>query len=252
MTGRAKEEALERSLRAAWRGGPAQGAPQRVRQALEEGLAGVPLAERIAVARRLRERIAGGGARAMEGRAPSGGAEWGRLAAMLLGDRVNEAALAGAGDVAERLAAALNTVFDKLNAIVGGIHATLLGRTEELETIRFIIGSGLEGKTSRASLPEYLDRIEEAFSVAHRAFQEAARRKMAEVLEELSPENVASKVEGGLKFGALRKAELYDVYEERFRAVKKAFDTGRLGESLLREFERVCQRIYQTEGRGRP
>jgi hypothetical protein len=155
------------------------------------------------------------------------------------------------GELSEKLAASLNTVFDSLNAIVGGINGTLLGRKEELETIRFIIGSDLGGSKSSGSLQEYLDRIQEAFSVAHRAFQEASERKTGELLDELSPENISSKAEGGLKFGPMRKAELWDIYEERFRAVKKALDSGKLRESLLREFERSCQRMYKTEGKGK-
>jgi hypothetical protein len=145
----------------------------------------------------------------------------------------------------------LNTVFDSLNAIVGGINATLLGKKEELETIRFIIGSDLGGRKASGSLQEYLDRIQEAFAVAHRAFQEASGKKTGELLDELSPENISSKAEGGLKFGPMRKAELWDIYEERFRAVKKALESGRLRESLLREFERSCQRMYKTEGKGK-
>jgi predicted component of type VI protein secretion system len=49
----------------------------------------------------------------------------------------------------------------------------------------------------------------------------------------------------------MRKAELWDIYEERFRAVRKALESGRLRESLLREFERSCQRMYKTERKGK-
>jgi hypothetical protein len=169
---------------------------------------------------------------------------------LLLGDRADVGKLPP-GELSEKLAASLNTVFDSLNAIVGGINATLLGKKEELETIRFIIGSDLGGRKASGSLQEYLDRIQEAFAVAHRAFQEAAGKKTGELLDELSPENISSKAEGGLKFGPMRKAELWDIYEERFRAVKKALESGRLRESLLREFERSCQRMYKTERKGK-
>ncbi|OGR16565.1 MAG: hypothetical protein A2559_05035 [Deltaproteobacteria bacterium RIFOXYD2_FULL_66_9] len=169
---------------------------------------------------------------------------------MLLGDRVKVASLPP-GELSEKLAGSLNTVFDSLNAIVGRINTTLLGQQEELETIRFIIGSDLGGRKSSGSLQEYLDRIQEAFAVAHRGFQEAAEKKTGELLDELSPENISSRAEGGLKFGPMRKAELWDIYEERFRAVKKAHESGRLRESLLREFERSCQRMYKTERKGK-
>jgi hypothetical protein len=176
--------------------------------------------------------------------------EWTRLASLLLGNRVDVASVPP-GELSEKLAASLTTVFDSLNAIVGGINATLLGKKEELETIRFIIGSDLGGRKASDSLQEYLDRIQEAFAVAHKAFQEAAEKKTGELLDELSPENISSKAEGGLKFGPMRKAELWDIYEERFRTVKKALETGRLRESLLREFERICQKMYKTERKGK-
>ena len=240
---------LADSVRAAYRSDPV-GAAARIERILEEKLAGASPEERIAAVREIRGRC--GASRPSPPPGPGGGVaqEWTRLAALLLGDRVNVAALPP-GELSEKLAGSLNTVFDSLNAIVGGINTTLLGKQEELETIRFIIGSDLGGRKSSGSLQEYLDRIQEAFAVAHRAFQEAAEKKTGELLDELSPENISSRAEGGLKFGPMRKAELWDIYEERFRAVRKALESGRLRESLLREFERSCQRMYKTERKGK-
>ena len=240
---------LAESVRAAYRSDPG-GAAARIERILGEKLAGASPEERIAAVREIRGRC--GSSRPSPEPAPAGNVaqEWTRLAALLLGDRVDVANLPP-GELSEKLAASLNTVFDSLNAIVGGINATLLGKKEELETIRFIIGSDLGGRKASGSLQEYLDRIQEAFAVAHRAFQEAAEKKTAELLDELSPENISSKAEGGLKFGPMRKAELWDIYEERFRTVKKALESGRLRESLLREFERSCQKMYKTERKGK-
>ena len=241
---------LEESVRAAYRSDPA-GAAARIERILGEKLAGASPEERFGAVREIRARCVS--SRPSPGPVPAGNVaqEWTRLAALLLGGRVDVATLPP-GELSEKLAASLNTVFDSLNAIVGGINATLLGKKEELETIRFIIGSDLGGKKASGSLQEYLDRIQEAFAVAHRAFQEASEKKTGELLDELSPENISSKAEGGLKFGPMRKAELWDIYEERFRAVKKALETGRLRESLLREFERSCQKMYKTERKGKP
>jgi hypothetical protein len=237
---------LAESVHAAYRSDPA-GAAARIERIFGEKLAGASPEERMKAVREIRSRCV-----SSPGSAPAGhvAQEWTRLAALLLGDRVDAAKLPP-GELSEKLAASLNTVFDSLNAIVGGINTMLLGKKEELETIRFIIGSDLGGKKASGSLQEYLDRIQEAFAVAHRAFQEAAERKTGELLDELSPENISSKAEGGLKFGPMRKAELWDIYEERFRMVKKALESGRLRESLLREFERSCQKMYKTERKGK-
>jgi hypothetical protein len=240
---------LAESVRAAYRTDPA-GAAARIERILGEKLAGASPEDRIYAIREIRGQCSS--SRPSPGQAPAGNVaqEWPRLAALLLGGRVDIANLPP-GELSEKLAGSLNTVFDSLNAIVGGINATLLGKQEELETIRFIIGSDLGGRKSSGSLQEYLDRIQEAFAVAHRAFQEAAEKKSGELLDELSPENISSRAEGGPKFGPMRKAELWDIYEERFRAVRKALESGRLRESLLREFERSCQRMYKTERKGK-
>lgn len=243
-------DALAEDVRTAYRSDPA-GAAVRIERILDEKLAGVPAEERIAAVRGIRGRLRPHRSSAGAPAAGDASREWNRLAALLLGERVDAAGVPP--DVlSEKLSASLNTVFDSLNAIVGGINATLLGKKEELETIRFIIGSDLGGKKASGTLQEYLDKIQEAFAVAHRAFQEAAERNTGEVLAELSPENISSKAEGGLKFGPMRKAELWDIYEERFRAVKKALETGKIRESLLREFERCCRKSYKTERGGKP
>jgi len=240
---------LAESVRAEYASDPA-GAAARIERVLGEKLAAASPEERIAAVREIRVRCGSSRPSPEPPPAVNVSREWTRLAALLLGDRVDVTKLPP-GELSEKLAASLNTVFDSLNAIVGGINATLLGEKEELETIRFIIGSGLGGKNASGLLQDYLDRIQEAFSVAHRAFQEAAEKKNGELLDELSPENISSKAEGGLKFGPMRKAELWDIYEERFRVVKKALESGKLRESLLREFERSCQKMYKTGRKGK-
>ncbi len=151
-------------------------------------------------------------------------------------------------EIAERLAQALNTVFDSLNQLVRGINATLIGNQPmEDETIRFVIGSQLSGANGATSLKDYIDQIKEAFSIAHKAFQEAAKTKFKEILSELDPEKLEKSVEGGIKFGALRKAEIFEHYKEKFRTLNNWLDTGLLMEATMREFEKICQKLYSDK-----
>jgi len=170
------------------------------------------------------------------------------LCSLLLGERITPEDLKS-GAIVERLASSLNTVFDTLNQIVGVIHVTLLGEKGELETIRQIIGAGLQEGHQTDPLQTYLDQIQEAFLVAHQAFQQATRTKVGEILSELDPERIATLVEGGLKFGPLRKAELFEIYKEKFRVCKGSFESGRLMNDLLREFEKICHKSYKTKTR---
>lgn len=54
---------------------------------------------------------------------------------------------------------------------------------------------------------------------------------------------------GGLRFGPLRKAELYEIYKEKFSQFKGWFESGSFMEELLREFEKTCQRLYNVDQR---
>ena len=169
------------------------------------------------------------------------------LLTKLLGEKAPESTLS-AQEMVKRLAQALNTIFDSLNQLIGGINATLMGKRMETETIRFVIGSQIGGGSASISLQDYIDQIKEAFSIAHKAFQEAARTKFKEILVELDPEKLEKSIEGGIKFGPLRKAELFDLYKEKFRTLKNWLETGLLMEATLREFEKTCQKLYSQKG----
>jgi hypothetical protein len=170
-----------------------------------------------------------------------------KLFSMLLGERIREMDIASE-EVVERLAASLNTVFDSLNELIAGINATLLGNVSGTETIRFVIGSQLEQGGESKSLEGYVAQIKEAFAIAHQAFRDAAMTKMREILGELDPKKIEESADGHLKFGPLRKAELYDIYLDKHRTLKNWLETGLLIEALLREFERICQRLYHEKG----
>jgi len=152
-------------------------------------------------------------------------------------------------ELMENLSHSLNTVFDSLNQISGVIHSTLLGERVELQTIRHIIGSEIESPEGHDSLQNYLDQIQEAFLVAHRAFKQAAANKTGQILYELDPDRISESTEKSLNFGPLRKARDYDVYAEKYRACRKWYDSGRFTEELLREFEKICQKLYKKKTR---
>ncbi len=174
--------------------------------------------------------------------------EFTRLLTLLFGERTSAKGLS-TNELLEKLALSLNTIFDTMNEMIRIIDTTLLGRKPELETIRHIIGSQLEAETPSDSLQTYLARIQRAFLISHKAFQEAALSQFNEILKELSPERFESEPTGGFKVGPFRKAELFERYKERFQTIKKWYESGRFKEELLREFEKACQRLYPNDRR---
>jgi hypothetical protein len=170
-----------------------------------------------------------------------------RLFSLFLGERIGTLDLSS-GELLDRLARSLNTVFEHLNEIVAVIHSTLLGRRSELETIRQIIGTNLQGEGGGTSLEAYLGQIREAFLTSHLAFQQTARTIVEKILRELDPEHLGDGESGGLKFGPLRKAGLFDAYQEKFQKIRQWFDSGRFTEEILREFEKICQNRYAAKG----
>lgn len=177
--------------------------------------------------------------------------EFSRLFSLLLGKEILRADLSS-GELIEKLAKSLHTLFDTINTIIRVIHTCLFGENAKFETIRHIIGSNLEKEEGTESLQSYLDQIKKAFLVSHKAFQHAVKAKVKQMLDELDPDRISESNKGGLKFGALRRAELFDIYKDKFQDCKGWFDSGRFTEELLREFEKDCQKLYKTEKRGTP
>jgi hypothetical protein len=124
-----------------------------------------------------------------------------------------------------------------------------LGEKGELQTIRHIIGAHVEGQKSYDSLKSYLDQIQEAFLISHRAFQEAATMKVAQILSELDPDRIAQATDKGMKFGPLYKAELFEEYKASYRGCRTWFESSRFKQDLLREFEKICQKSYKMQAR---
>ncbi|MBN1932235.1 MAG: hypothetical protein JW786_11570 [Desulfobacterales bacterium] len=165
-----------------------------------------------------------------------------RVSALLLGRKVSKADLSST-ELLSRLAESLNTIFDELNQLVSVINAALYGETVGEATIRQVIGFQLEDESPSKSLESYLGQIRKAFLTAQQAFKQAAQSKVIEILNELDPDKIAAISGGGLKFGPLRKAELFGIYTEKFHTCRKWFESGRFMEEFLREFEKNCQKM---------
>ena len=148
----------------------------------------------------------------------------------------------------EKLAQSLNIIFDSLNQLIGLINATLGTPGEGDETIRHIIGTNLGSETSEKSLEEYLSQIKKAFLITQQAFKDAAKSVLGNVLTVLDPKQMEP-VQTGLKIGPLKKAESFEIFEEKYMKCRKWYDSGRFMEDLLRQFEKNCQKQFM-ENRG--
>jgi hypothetical protein len=171
-----------------------------------------------------------------------------QLLSVLLGKKISLSDLSSQ-ELVDKFALSLNTIFNTLNEIVIVINTTLLGKKDELETIRQIIGSNLEQEEAGRSLQAYLDQIKNAFLIAHQAFRQSVQNKISELLHELDPEHIATFAEGSLKFGPLKKAELFEIYMNAFEKCRKVFESGRLMEDFSKEFEKICEKLCKMKTR---
>jgi hypothetical protein len=163
-----------------------------------------------------------------------------RVCSLLLGRRVSLDDLSSS-EFLEKLADSLNTIFNTLNQLISVINMTFTGEGSPEQTIRQVIGFRLEGEGEGRSLEAYLDQISNAFLTAQQSFKEAASTKVKQVLVALDPEQLASELGKGFKFGPMKKAEMFAIYEERYERIQKWFGSGRFMEDFLREFEKNCQ-----------
>jgi len=163
-----------------------------------------------------------------------------RLFSLVLGDRVTQADLSST-DLLQRLAESLNTIFDALNRLVAVIDTTLMGKERGDETIRQVIGFHLEGQDQTRPLESYLGQINNAFLQAQQASKQAASQVVGKILQELDPEKIKEKFGGGIKFGPLRKAEIYDAYVQEMKKCRQWYESGRFMLDLQREFEKNCR-----------
>jgi hypothetical protein len=163
-----------------------------------------------------------------------------RVCSLLLGRKVSMDDLSSS-ELLEKLAESLNTIFNTLNQLISVINMTFTGEGSAEQTIRQVIGFRLEGEAEGSSLETYLGQISNAFLTSQQSFKEAAYAKVKQVLSVLDPEKLAAEVGRGLKFGPMKKAEMFEIYEHRYEKIQKWFSSGRFMEDFLREFEKNCQ-----------
>ena len=213
-----------------------------IEELLQGEFVGLPLAERL---RRVEElaRYFGPGLPDGGGKAGVDASEAARFFSLLLGKRLVTEGLS-AEEVTQKFVEAFTTIFDTLNRINSVIQTSLLGQGAELETIRQVIGAQIERVEGKSSVKEYLEKIQEAFLVAHTSFQQAAKNVVTDMLKEIDPAVIEASLKPGFRFGPLRKAELFDVYHEKHEVLTKWLESGYFNERLLREFEKLCQRSY--------
>lgn len=218
-------------------------AENRIEALLESSLSGEPVAEKIEILDELASKFGRRDARSLEN-VNVDQEVLTRIFSFLLGKKVSQAELSS-GELLQRLADSLNTIFDMLNQLVSVINRTFLGEREGEETIRQVIGFHLEGDNhTTGSLESYLGQINKSFLIVQQAFKLAAEKKMKEILAELEPDRIAASTGGGFKFGSRRKAERFELYTQKYGTFKKWVDSGRYVEELLREFEKNCQNIF--------
>lgn len=247
MSEKVSVEEMENSIRMIYKADPNKG-DVLVQMHLDTALHGFSPEERIAFLKVLRSRF-----EPID--IPSGqGVEekledevFSSLFSLLLGRRVSKPDLSSI-DLLQKLASSLNTIFDNLNELVGVIRGTFMGQHAELETIRQIIGSDLKGTGESQSLESYLHQIKEAFLFVNQAFKMSVKSEVGKILAGLDPQQLESEAEKGIKFGFMRKAELFDVYQAKFEQCWKWFESDRFTEDFSREFEKACQKMYKEKG----
>jgi hypothetical protein len=214
-------------------------AEERIAVYLQEQFATLSATEKISVLERLTARF---GASLPDSAVPASLDDevLTRLFSLVLGDKVTRADLSS-NDLLQRLAESLNTIFDALNKLVAVIDSTLLGKVRGEETIRQVIGFHLDGQDQTKSLESYLGQINQAFLLAQQASKNAAFQMVGKILRELDPEKISQEAGGGLKFGPLRKAELYNVFEHEINKCRQWYESGRFLQDLQREFEKNCR-----------
>ncbi len=170
-----------------------------------------------------------------------------QVCALLLGRKVSMDDLSSR-ELLEKLAESLYTIINTLNHLISVINMTFTGEGSADQTIRQVIGSRLEGEGKGSSLETYLGQISSAFLTSRQSFKEAAYAKVKQVLSVLDPEQLAAETDKSFKFGPLKKAEKFDIYEQRYAKIQKWFSSGRFMEDFLREFEKNCQTKFSDQG----
>lgn len=216
----------------------------QIEEYLNHAYTGLDQPGKIAALEQLIEDISQDGAARLPASSGGDGVMFARLVRLLLGPRVEQTDLCDQ-ETADKLAEALNAVFDVMGELMRTVQLTLLGESRDIRTLRTIIGAGLDSSQEERSLRDSLDKVKQAFLVCHKSFRDAASATMSAALDELSPDNAPTNGSSWLKISVVRKAQLFNECQERFDRVKAWYESGRFDKELLAEFEKNCRKRFK-------
>ena len=136
-------------------------AEQRIQSHLNGRLAFMPLTERIGLLKQVAVQFDPNASPAV----PPARVQEDMLAdlfLLFLGEKASSVEMQSEKQL-ERLADALNTIFDSLNELIDVINTTLKGTASQQETIRGLIGMRLSDEGEGVSLGAHLGQIKQAF-----------------------------------------------------------------------------------------
>lgn len=149
-------------------------------------------------------------------------------------------------ELERRINAAFTTIFKQLNEITIGITASFSDQPPEQPTIQKSILAYLDGTNDLDGLKAHLEIVKNVFALTHQAFTQALSNKINEILTELDPEREdETNNSGGLNFGAFHKAKKFDMLKQKHQTLSRWFNSGLLTEALLKEFEKIYQKLYE-------
>lgn len=164
-----------------------------------------------------------------------------RVIKLLLGRDASQADM-NPDELLESLSDAIDTVFEALNQLISTVNSTLVGEQDSDHTICQVIGYHLEGADHGRTLAGCINQIDKAFYESVQASKQAAHAKVKEIISELSPENISREAMAS-RLNPMKKSKYYDEYVYKFEKIENWFKSGRFMESVLREFEKNCQKI---------
>jgi len=163
----------------------------------------------------------------------------------ILGESENESLDLSQEELDRRINTAFETIFAQLNEITIGITASFSDQPPAQPTIQKALMAYIAGTDSLEELKSHLAIVKNVFALTHQAFTQAVGNKIKEILDELDPEQIDDlNNSGGLNFGAFQKAKKFDMLKQKHQTLSRWFDSGLLNEALLKEFERIYQKLY--------
>lgn len=241
---------LAADIREIYRSGGSQ-AESLVESHLESRLQGLTPGEGLRILNRLQSEFvpAAKGRHSPDIKSPLGEEVCTKIFSLLLGKKIQQKDLSSS-DLLEKLAASLKTVFDGVNELRNATSAALLSEASSDRTIRHVIGLHFRKENQVDSLDKHLGQIKVAIRSSHEAYQDAFASKLREILLELSPGRIEEKCGKSIRFGPLRKAELFDEYLSTFERMRTWLESGKFMEEFMTEFQGALQRRLSSKKGG--